>query len=187
MKMIALVSVALMALMVGCGSKGTESSTTSNPNGDHTSPSTADPSTPNSPSAPASSSGSNSGGNEPTDAGVMAPTDQATCVKACQMQYPKAAALNAQLDTQCFTGGACESVCDDLQYKGMNFSPSADAGAACNTADAGAWDIAVPSQNCAVCLATTPTCCNLWVEIFGSPEGQNLSTCSNNCYTQFKN
>lgn len=129
---------------------------------------------------------SDAGGN---DVAPKEPTNQAECLTACEAKYPTAAADSHQLDNTCFFGAACGAVCDNLG-SGENHTPSADAGAMCDTAKAGSYPIAVPggdrAQGCADCLASTPTCCTLWIKIFSSAEGQQLNSCANACWSKFK-
>lgn len=117
-------------------------------------------------------------------------TNQAQCIALCETTYPKAADLNHQLDGTCILAGACESVCNDLGTPGVNFPPTPDPDASapnpCPIGE-GVDPISTPSAACSSCLANTPACCMLWVEIFGSMEGRSLSSCAVACVNQFKN
>ena len=114
------------------------------------------------------------------------PTDQASCVAACETAHPTAQAKNKNLDATCFLGGACEPVCNDLKYTGKNFTPTdVDGGVVCDTAKAGAFPIATPSQACSDCLANNASCCSQWNALFGSADGQALNACSTDCFVKF--
>jgi len=111
------------------------------------------------------------------------PTDQASCIVACESAHPASAKLGHTLDATCMLG-TCEPVCNGL-VAGKNYPPDADAGALCDTAKAASYPILTPSEACSTCLASTPSCCSLWISIFGSADGQALNTCANKCYTTF--
>lgn len=137
------------------------------------------------------------GGNTPTpsptpgmDSGTHAPTNQAECIAVCEGKYPKPAALNKQLDAQCFLGGACVTQCNDLAANGKLYpvtpDPDAAAPAACPIGE-GVDPIMTPSASCSDCIANTPTCCTLWVDIFGTADGRALNACAVKCFSDFKN
>jgi len=177
---------ALMAAAAACthstGSSST-GSTGSNSNGAGDNGGTGEVDGSVSTSSSSGSVSSDGGSNVPT-----APTNQAQCIAACEKQYPTAAALNKQLDNSCFTGGACEPVCDNLGTSGKLYTPSLGDGgvAACDLSNS--WSLSTPSEQCSTCIATNKTCCDLWVKIYGdTTQGQPLSTCSEACYTQFRN
>lgn len=126
----------------------------------------------------------NQSANDDGGTAVKEPTNQVECIAACEAKYPTAAADNHELDNTCFFG-VCGNVCDNLG-QGESKYPSADAGSSCDTTSAGSWPIGVPQQSCADCLATTPTCCTLWIKIFASAEGQGLSNCAQTCWNKFQ-
>jgi hypothetical protein len=113
------------------------------------------------------------------------PTNQTECIAACEVTYPTAAADNHQLDQQCFFGDSCGTVCNNLG-QGATQYPDQVSSLSCNTVAAGSYPIGTPSQACSNCLATTPVCCDLWVKIFGSPEGKSLSQCAHTCWDTFQ-
>lgn len=113
------------------------------------------------------------------------PTNQVECIAQCETNHPTAAQDNHALDNTCMFG-VCGHVCNNLG-QGQNFFPDTDAGAMCDTATAGSFPIGTPSQACSNCLAATTECCNLWVKIFGSAEGQSLNRCAHTCWEKFPN
>jgi hypothetical protein len=127
---------------------------------------------------------------QPSDNGTSTPdagpTNQASCVAACETKYPAAAQEGHAFDTSCMTG-VCEAVCDNIGASGQDFAPDPDAGSACNTNAAMSYPIKTPSVACSDCLATHDSCCKQWITIFGSTEGQALNACSNTCFSSFKN
>ena len=119
------------------------------------------------------------------DSGVSSPTTQAECVAVCEAKYPTAAAENKLLDS-CMLGPICGTVCNDLGTSKDLVSPSVDAGVACDTDKANSWKIATTSILCSNCLAQN--CCHQWIAIYGdTTQGQPLSTCSDGCFSSFKN
>jgi len=121
------------------------------------------------------------------DSGPKEPTNQTECIAVCETKYPTAAVDSATLDNTCLLAGACEPVCNNLAGGGELKFPSADAGVVCDTAAANSYPIGTPSQACSDCLATTQTCCDLWIKIFGSTEGQALNKCAHDCWEKFPN
>jgi hypothetical protein len=128
------------------------------------------------------------GGVVATDSGSTpsVPMNQATCISACQAKYPAAEAKNKQLDATCFLGGTCSASCNDLK-PGKLFQPTEVDGGGCDTVTPDSYPITTTSQACSDCLNTTPTCCSQWISIFSSTDGRALNTCTNVCYTDFKN
>lgn len=125
-------------------------------------------------------------GNNVTQPPPPEPTNQAECLATCEVSHPNAAQMNRDLDAQCFFGGSCENACNNIG-QGQNFTPSPVASAQCNTEAAGSWPVSTPSLQCSDCVATTPACCNLWVSLYGSAEGQALSQCAHDCWDHFPN
>lgn len=123
------------------------------------------------------------------DSGPKAPTNQAECIHACETQYPKPAALNKEMDSACFlNGGACTS-CNHLVPGGPLYPVSAplpEVPVACEIGP-GIDPIMTLNQECSDCIANTPACCKLWIDIFGSEDGRNLNKCAVKCFTDFKN
>lgn len=122
------------------------------------------------------------------DAGPKPPTNQAECIAACEVQFPKAAATAKKVD-QCFVAGACEPVCNNLGNAKEFFEPdlAADGTMVCDTKKASSDPIVTGSKDCSNCIAGNVECCGLWTSIFGSIDGRGLSMCANACYTKFKN
>ena len=125
------------------------------------------------------------------DAAPRAPTNQAECITACEAAHPTSAALSHKLDATCYLAGVCEPVCNNVP-PGKNFPPTNDADAAAPVACPGQFaegvdPIMTPSAECSTCLANTPDCCKLWVDIFGSADGRALNKCAVKCFTDFKN
>ncbi len=172
-----IVMFAVLASLCAC------SSPSKDPNGPTKNPSVPSNGTDESPSDPAGTPTTGDDAAAPQDS---TPTNQATCVAACEVKFPKAAAENKSLDA-CMLGTACGAVCNDLGTSGKNFTPTvdSDAGAVCNTDKANSWAIQLHTQACADCVASH--CCTLWTTIYGSTDGQGLSQCSTACFTQFKN
>lgn len=124
------------------------------------------------------------------DSGPKVPANQAECVAACETKYPVPAAQNHQLDSTCFLGGVCEHVCNGLVPGGQLFPVSAvdpDSGVLACPIGEGTDPIVTLSQDCSNCIATEPSCCKLWVDIFGSVAGRDLNKCAVKCFTDFKN
>ncbi len=119
------------------------------------------------------------------DAAPPPPHNQATCIAACEVQYPKAADKSHQLDATCFLGGSCEPVCNHLK-PGPLLEPTVVEGG-CDTVAAKSYPITTTSQACSDCLSTTVTCCTQWTDIFGSTDGRALNACANKCFTDFNN
>lgn len=178
-------SIGLMLAVVACGSSSADKSPSPTSNhSDSTQPSYDDAG-----NEVASDAGvSVEAATAVTDAGPKTPTNQAECVAVCESKYPKQAGQNKQLDNSCFLAGSCEPACNGLVV-GKNYQPSVDpdAGPTCDTVKANSYPISTPSQACSDCLASTPTCCSLWIAIFSSDDGKALNSCSNNCFSQFKN
>ncbi len=169
--------------LIACGSSAKDPAPTGPSN------QTTDPGTPGDNTTPVSSDPVSDGGTTPpsasTDSGPKAPTNQAECVAVCEAQHPKASALNKQLDATCFLGGSCEPDCNNHVPGGKQFPVSAgDAGDSCPIAD-GIDPIMTLSQACSDCVATTPSCCKLWVDIFGSDDGRSLNKCAVACFAKF--
>ncbi len=166
---------ALTAALVGCAShKGSSDPT---------------PTQDNTPASGVNAPGDNTPAPVPIPTDTSSPTPPApapetldTCISTCETQYPKAAQESKQFDTTCMLG-VCSTSCNGIGASGKDFTPNVDGGAVCDTSMS--WAISLPSQDCANCIATTATCCSQWVAIFGSADGQALSTCSNTCYTKF--
>lgn len=185
--------VALSLVLVACSSAAakkdpgpdlTNPAAPGNQNGSTPGDEPGDPGTP-------TSDGGTSTPTPATDSGPHAPSNQAECVSACEVKYPKAASLNKQLDATCYFGGSCEPVCNNVP-PGPNFPPTNDADAAAPVAcpeqfAEGVDPIKTPSAACSTCLANTPSCCKLWVDIFGSAEGRDLNKCAVACFSTFKN
>lgn len=108
---------------------------------------------------------------------------QDECIAGCETQYPKAAALNKQLDANCFLGGACAKDCNDLAPNGKLSGVTNDAAVVCAIGD-GVDPIMTPSAACSDCIAAVPACCGLWVSIFGSVDGRALNKCAVACYSK---
>jgi len=144
-----------------------------------------------SPNTDPGTSSSSSGDVTPVDAGPHSPTNQAECITACEAAHPTSAALSHKLDATCYLAGVCEPVCNNVP-PGKNFPPTNDADAAAPVACPGQFaegvdPIMTPSAECSTCLANTPDCCKLWVDIFGSADGRALNKCAVKCFTDFKN
>jgi hypothetical protein len=193
-KSLAMVLIAVSTTLACSSSNPTHHATTNTQDASANTPdpNNADPSNPDSADA-----GDNTNTNNPppdnstdagsavVDAGTPAPTNQAECLADCEAQYPAAQAESNQLDSTCYKG-SCASACDNIG-SGTNKTPSADAGAKCDTNAANSYEIGTPSQACSDCLASTPACCTLWIKIFGSADGQSLNQCANNCWSKFPN
>jgi len=188
MRTFSVMSILAMSSIIACSSSSAPKSEKVNevPPGE-TPPAPSDNGTPTSdpaPSSPPAPSSSDAGSPTP-------PTNQATCIAACELSHPKAAALGKQLDATCYLAGVCEPSCNNVP-PGKNFPAASNADAAAPVACPGQFaegvdPIMTPSAACSTCLAETPACCTLWVSIFGSPEGRDLNKCAVACYTNFKN
>jgi hypothetical protein len=184
----ALSTLSIVALLA-CGSSAAKKDAPINSDAvPGTEPGSSD--TPAGPSEKASDSGSVSSPDTGVDAGPHAPTNQAECVAVCESKYPTPAALNKQLDSQCFLAGACEHVCNDLAPGGKLFGvspPDPDGGVAACVIGENTDPIMTPSAACSDCIASAPACCTLWKNIFGSADGRDLNKCAVKCFTDFKN
>lgn len=180
-----LIILSTVCALVACSSS-TESKGTSDTTTVDGGPPTGDPPVNQDPNPANPHSGDLDAGPTNADAAppVKEPTNQTECIAACEATHPTAAANNHQLDNSCFYGAACGNVCNNLG-QGESKYPEPAAAAQCNTAAAGSYPIGTPSQACSNCLASTAECCNLWIAIFGSAEGQSLSTCAHDCWANF--
>ena len=146
--------------------------------------STKDPNNPSDP-APLDEAG------VPIVDGGTTPTNQVECIALCEKQHPKAASLSVSLDKECFLGGACEPVCNNLGTSGTLHQPTdQDGGTFCDTKKAQSFPITTYSQACSDCINTNARCCSLWTQLFGADatganDGQALNNCANACYTKF--
>ncbi len=177
----------LIAALVACGSKdgGEKSPPPDTTTTDPTQPSEVDSGTTD-PVVPGTDAGKDT--SPAADAAPPVPTNQVECVAACEVKYPTPAAQNHALDTTCMLG-TCGNVCNGIGSNGQNFGPDVDpvVGVVCDTVAAASYPILTPAAACSTCLANTPDCCNLWIAIFGSAQGQALNACANTCFTTFKN
>jgi hypothetical protein len=133
------------------------------------------------------------------------PMTQAQCLGACQAQYPVAQAQSDAFDKSCMFG-VCKPVCDNLMATGKDYPPDldgsvfpipanddaglVDAGTVqtfvCDTNAGMSFQISTPSVLCSDCISNTKTCCDQWIALFSSVQGQALNACANTCFANFK-
>ncbi len=176
---------ALLSCLVACSSVPKEKDKTS----ESTTPAPGSGSSDDTPTGetPVTGTPVTDGGTPTSDSGPKAPANQAECITACEKQHPVATAKNKTLDATCFLGGVCESVCNDLKSGTLVQPTKVDGGVTCDTVTPDSYPITTTSQACSDCLDTTATCCTQWISIFSSTDGRALNTCTNTCFSTFKN